>query len=186
MVSGCRFSHARTLAAAIVAMAASATCPEKAHARPVEDATQAERQTLNAALFLVDRAVARLPIVLTAMMPDIASPGIQGWTSMGPDGNGERIFIYTGSDVFRCARPSNENRQCVVKLASVIVHEAWHFRHGGSESGAYTAQLTFLLGNQAAAEHVTDVRRSRDRAVAAERRAVEAARRLSGRPEAAR
>jgi len=72
-----------------------------------------------------------------------------------------------------------KNYQCVLKLASVIVHEVWHLKNGASETGAYNAQLAFLMANQGALEQMTDVRRSRSQAVAAERKAVEAARRLS-------
>ena len=67
----------------------------------------------------------------------------------------------------------------MLKLASVIVHEVWHLKNGASETGAYNAQLAFLMANQGALEQMTDVRRSRSQAVAAERKAVEAARRLS-------
>jgi hypothetical protein len=30
------------------------------------------------------------------------------------------------------------------KIASVLVHEEWHVRHGSDEAGAYAAQLTTL------------------------------------------
>ena len=178
MVRRCRFFHSRTLGAMTVAMTASlVTWP--AHARTADDPAQVERQTLEAALLLAGLATAKLPISLASVKPDTASAGIQGWTTVGADGRGERIHIYNGSGLFRCARPSNENYQCVLKLASVIVHEAWHFRHGASETGAYDAQLAFLMANQGALEQMTDVRRSRSQAAAAERKAVEAARKLS-------
>ena len=32
----------------------------------------------------------------------------------------------------------------MAKIASIIVHEEWHLRHGPDESGAYHAQLTAL------------------------------------------
>jgi hypothetical protein len=31
-----------------------------------------------------------------------------------------------------------------IKLASIIIHEAWHVRHGQDERGAYLAQLLTL------------------------------------------
>ena len=30
-------------------------------------------------------------------------------------------------------------------IASVLVHEEWHVRHGGDEAGAYAAQQTTLI-----------------------------------------
>jgi hypothetical protein len=35
--------------------------------------------------------------------------------------------------------------QSLRKIASVVVHEAWHVRHPGDESGAYAAQLSALI-----------------------------------------
>jgi hypothetical protein len=34
--------------------------------------------------------------------------------------------------------------QSLRKIASVVVHEAWHVRHPGDESGAHLAQLSAL------------------------------------------
>jgi hypothetical protein len=180
MVCRCRFFHSQTFCAMTVAMTASLVA-WPAHARTADDPARVERQTLEAALLLAGIATAKLPVSLASVKPDTASAGVQAWTTVGGDGRGERIYIYSGSDLFRCARPSNENYQCLLKLASVILHEAWHFRHGASETGAYDAQLAFLMANQGALEQMTDVRRSRSQAVAAERKAVEAARKLSSR-----
>src|SRR5262245_41214326 len=101
-----------------------------------------DRQTLEAARLLTSLEIGRLPIDLTSVLPDSASPGIEGWTIPRTDGKGERIFVYTGSDIFRCAS-KGENYQCRLRLASIIVHEAWHFKHGPSERGAYAAQTAF-------------------------------------------
>lgn len=142
------------------------------------DDDRISRETFEAALVLAGFSAAKLPIVLTSVMPDIAAPGTLGWTSVGRNGKGERIFIYSNSAAFRCAR-AQENRQCLLKVASVIVHEAWHFRNAGGESAAYTAQILFLMANDGALEEIADVRRSRDRAVIVERQAIDAARKLS-------
>ena len=150
--------------------------PAAAQGPAADDKDQVARQTLDAALLLAGQHFAKLPIVLTSVRPDTASADAQGWTSVGPDGNGERIFLYTESGSFRCAHPASQNYQCVLKLASVIVHEAWHFSHGGGEADAYAAQITFLMAHHGALEQIADVRRSRDRGVAAERKAVDAAR----------
>jgi hypothetical protein len=59
-----------------------------------------------------------------------------------------------------------------LKLASVIVHEAWHLQHGRDEAGAYDAQLIFLQMteasatfqlNLAAAITINEVRRAKAR-----------------------
>jgi len=164
-----------------MAIAAGAVAwPATAQDRRGGDTDVVERQAFEAALALAGESRAKLPISLTSVKPDSASAGVQGWTTVGPDGRGERVFIYSASPLFRCARASNENYQCLVKLASVIVHEAWHFRHDGGEAAAYSAQIGFLIAHHGALEQITDVRRSRNQAVAAERQAVEAARRLSG------
>jgi hypothetical protein len=65
----------------------------------------------------------------------------------------------------------------VLKLASVIVHEAWHFSRGGGEVDAYAAQITLLMAHHGALEEIADVRRSRDRAVVVEQKAIDAVRR---------
>jgi hypothetical protein len=118
----------------------------------------------------LDRA--NLPITLATAPPASASHGIEAWTSYDADGTGERIFIYTGSDIFLCARWPLSLRQCRIRLASVLIHEAWHFEHGPNEAAAYEAQIAFLMRNGAAPEHVKAVRLARNRVLAEERRAT--------------
>ena len=149
-------------------------------ARRADVDDQVEHQTLEAALSLAGRSIAKLPITLASVAPDTASTGVLGWTSVNAAGNGERIFLYTGSATFRCARPSRENYQCVLKLASVLVHEAWHFRHGANEPDAYAVQIVFLMGNGGSLDQIADVRLSRNRAVTAARAAIKAARKGIG------
>jgi hypothetical protein len=173
-----------TLCAALVAILGySALWPAIASgnhqsARASDDENRIARETFEAALELAGLSAAKLPIVMTSVMPDTLSPGTVGWTSVGRNGKGERIFVYSNSAAFRCAR-ARKDRQCLLKVASVIVHEAWHFRHGGGEGAAYTAQILFLMANDGALEEIADVRRSRDRAVIVERQAIDAARKLS-------
>ena len=135
-----------------------------------------ERQTLQNILSLAALDKTHLPVALTSVLPPGASPTAEGWTVYGSDGRGERIFLYTGSDMFRCALWPRSMRQCLLRVASVLVHEDWHCRHGRSESGAYEAQIAFLLRRGAAIEHVKAVRMARDRVIASERRATETAR----------
>jgi hypothetical protein len=123
-------------------------------------------------------SVAGLPIALASVPPDGASQGIQGWTVPRADGKGEQIFVYTGSKIFRCAS-ERRNYQCVLMLASVIVHEAWHFKHGAREDEAYAAQIVFLMGNNGTLAQVAGVRMARAQALEAERKAIQTARRRS-------
>ena len=135
-----------------------------------------DRETLETALILAGLDRANLPVTLAAVAPSSASAGIEAWTSYDADGNVVQIIVYTGSDMFRCARWPFGMRQCRVRLASVLVHEAWHLEHGRNEGDAYEAQIAFLMRNGAATEHVKAVRLARNRVLAAEQRATADAR----------
>jgi hypothetical protein len=132
------------------------------------DGNAFDRQTLDTARALAGLDRANLPMTLTSVLPASASPGAEAWTFYAADGNAERIFVYTGSDMFRCASWPLVMRQCVIRLASVLVHEAWHFERGRGEAEAYEAQIAFLMRNGAATEHVTAVRLAQQRVRAAE------------------
>jgi hypothetical protein len=142
--------------------------------------TASDRETLQVALILAGLNHADLPITLASVTPASASPGAEAWTSYDATGIGKQIFVYTGSDIFRCASRPLRMRQCVIRLASVLVHEAWHFEHGRSEEEAYEAQIAFLLRNGAATEHVAAVRLAQNHVVSAARRASAAAVKPSG------
>ena len=93
----------------------------------------------------------QLQVVLTATLPPGVSKNAEAWTTFREDGSGDGVFVYTGSAVFRCARERNPNQdRCLLKLASIVVHEAWHLQHGRDEEGAYRAQLVFLQSKEAA------------------------------------
>jgi hypothetical protein len=134
-----------------------------------------DRETLDRALILARFDRANLPITLATTTPASASSGVEAWASYDADGNAERIFVYTGSDMFLCASPPLSMRQCLLRLASAVVHEAWHFEHGPEEGEAYESQIVFLLRNGAETEHVKAVRLAQMRVLAAERRATAAA-----------
>jgi hypothetical protein len=120
---------------------------------------------------------AGLPIALAASPPDTASSGLEAWTIYGEDGRPSQIFVYTESEAFRCAnRQPTPNWQCQLKLASVIVHEAWHIKNGRDEAEAYVAQLAFLIWNRAAPEVIAGVSRTRHKVIARQRRLYESAR----------
>ena len=164
----------RTLALLLL-FALAVPCSSRASENPAP----VERQTLEAALVLTGFAIAKLPIELASVAPDGASQGVEGWTLYRADGQGERIVVYSESAIFRCAsRPdkNTESHQCLLRLASVIVHEAWHFRNGRQETGAYTAQIQFLMANHASDAHIAAVQMARDRVLAAIRKAAKSAR----------
>jgi len=164
----------RTLAPLLL-FALAVPCSSRASDNPAP----VERQTLDAALVLTGYAIAKLPIELASVAPNGASQGVEGWTLYRADGQGERIVVYSESAIFRCAsRPdtNTESHQCLLRLASVIVHEAWHFRNGRQETGAYTAQIQFLMANHASDAHIAAVQMARDRVLAAIRKAAKSAR----------
>ena len=74
------------------------------------------------------------------------------------------IYVMTTSDVFIAAQAMHrcEDVEPMRKLASILVHEEWHVRHGSDEKGAYAAQLTALsmLGQQQDSRLYYGVRRS--------------------------
>jgi hypothetical protein len=174
-VAAVRKSRDRSLAAERKAIDAAKGATGDA---PASDQDRVARQTLDAARSLVDGPVMGLPITLASTLPDGASRGVEGWTTFRADGEGERIFVYTESRMFRCASKGG-NYQCLLRLASSIVHEAWHFENGLREDRAYAAQIAFLMGHQGAPEQIAAVRMSRDRVLAAQRRAIEAAKKAT-------
>jgi hypothetical protein len=148
------------------------------------DSTPAqERAALDKALLLAGPHLsAHLPIVLISALSWPVSPGAEAWTVYDEHSKGERIFVYTRSRTFQCASvPRWDQYQCLLKVASVIVHEAWHLRNGPDEAGAYEAQLVYLQLNEAsaasgflqsaAAADISEVRRARDRVLADKRTA---------------
>jgi hypothetical protein len=131
-----------------------------------------DRETLETALTLAGLDRANLPITLATVAPSSASHGIEAWTSYDADGTGEQIFVYVRGEMFLCARWPFGMRQCRIRLASALIHEAWHFELGRNERDAYEAQIAFLVRNGAATEHVKAVRLARNRVLAEERRAI--------------
>ena len=97
------------------------------------------------ALDLLGRSAGTFPpITLVDVPPPAASRYVEGFVLPGVDA----IHLVTSSPAFRAARMSAQrcgDRHAVRKIASVIVHEEWHLRHGPDERGAYQAQLSALL-----------------------------------------
>ena len=79
------------------------------------------------------------PIVLLDERPHDASPNAEAFVRRNPD----TIYLLTQTDVFYEAQ--RRNYRALRKLASILVHEEWHLRHGADERRAYEAQLYELL-----------------------------------------
>ena len=100
-----------------------------------------DQETLERVLTLAGLDRANLPITLATAAPASASYGVEAWTSYDAHGCGERIFVYTGSDMFRCANRPVSMRQCLLRLASVVVHEEWHLEKGRDEEEDYDYEV---------------------------------------------
>ena len=79
------------------------------------------------------------PVVLLDVPPPDASGSVEGFVRRNPD----TIYLVTSTLVFQDARRGD--KAALRKIASIIVHEEWHLRHGADERGAYDAQLRSLL-----------------------------------------
>jgi hypothetical protein len=150
---------------ALVLLSFAAASPAQASSQTI----QAHR-TLEAAVRLAGPSAAGLPITLAEVPPDEASRGIEGWMLPGQGGGAGHVVVYTGSDIFRCAsHPDERDSHCLLKLASIVVHEAWHCRNGSSEAGAYDAQIEFLTTHGASGYLLSGVKVARDHVLAAQR-----------------
>jgi hypothetical protein len=112
------------------------------------------------ALDLLHRSAGSFPpIELVAVRPMYVSANAEGYVRQGHS----HIHLITTSPVFAQARRAGYmcgDLDAVRKIASILVHEEWHVRHGGDEAGAYAAQLTTLLHLRASPELYGEVTRS--------------------------
>jgi len=130
----------------------------------------AATRTIEEAILLAGPSIAGLPIVLAEVPPAEASRGVEAWMLPGQDQTPAQIVVYSGSGVFRCASdPDRLDDQCLLRLASTIIHEAWHCRHGVDEAGAYEAQIAFLMTHGAPSVQITSVRIARQHVLAAQK-----------------
>ena len=97
------------------------------------------------ALSLLHRSTGSFPpIELVETRPPYVSANADGYVPLDQ----ARIYVVTTSPAFTRARRALYKCGDVTalrKIASVLVHEEWHVRHGSDEDGAYTAQLSTLL-----------------------------------------
>ena len=135
------------------------------------DTTEVGLPTLHAAVLMANLNRANLPIVLAAAPGRDVESAAEAWTTRDSTDRPEQIVVSSSSAVFRCAMPPVENHQCLLKLASILIHEEWHFRHGADERRAYDAQLTFLRMRGASSYFITGVQRARRYVMAREQQA---------------
>jgi hypothetical protein len=126
---------------------------------------------LACALDMLGRRTLTVPAVefVDAVPPDV-SPRAEAFTRHGSD----IIYLVTSTDVFRRAQSTIircSDYESTRKLASIIVHEAWHIQYGPDEQGAYEAQLITLitLGAGSGSQTYDSVRRAMAAAVKAQR-----------------
>jgi len=84
------------------------------------------------------------PIAFVDGVPRGGSPSAEAFVTREPD----TIYLVTSAAAFRAVAESRDAcgpRAAIAKLASILVHEEWHLRHGADERGAYQAQLTTLV-----------------------------------------
>jgi hypothetical protein len=122
------------------------------------------------ALSLLGRSVDSFPpIRLLDVRPPHASADAEAFV----DPADPTIYVMTTSNVFIAAQavPQCGDVQPMRKLASILIHEEWHVRHGSNESGAYAAQLTALsmLGEQQDSRLYFGVRRAMAVAISRQR-----------------
>jgi hypothetical protein len=121
------------------------------------------------ALDLLGRSLdTTVPIRFLEHAPRGASKNVEAFVMRDPD----RIYLITSTEAFRDAvqgpRPGGGIDGCR-KVASIIVHEEWHLRHGEDEEGAYLAQLMTLTQLGAPGAMITSVRRSMRSVIAAQK-----------------
>jgi hypothetical protein len=116
--------------------------PDLPRGRPI---VWTEAAVLACALTMLGRSEHRLPpINLVDTAPLGASRNVEAYVT----GDAPAINLLTSSPAFREVARSPRKctpRAAVAKVASVLVHEEWHLRHGPDERSAYSAQLTALV-----------------------------------------
>ena len=100
---------------------------------------------LMCALALLARGTDSFPaIVLLNLRPPEVSKHAEGFVRRGDP----HIYLLTDTVSFERARRAVSRcgaLQSLRKIASVVVHEAWHVQNPGDENGAYAAQLSALV-----------------------------------------
>jgi hypothetical protein len=110
------------------------------------------------------------PIRFMDQPPPGASRNVEAFVTRNPD----IIVLITSTAIFQDAQRAvdpNRNIDSFRKIASIIVHEEWHLRHGDDERAAYEAQIVTLLALGATSNVISSVRASMLAVVNAQKRA---------------
>ncbi len=84
------------------------------------------------------------PIVLLDVRPPDVSLSAAAFVRQGEDA----IYLITSSPTFAKAQAARDRcgeREALLKLASIVVHEETHLRDGASEEEAYARQVLTLI-----------------------------------------
>lgn len=123
------------------------------------------------ALGLLGRSPEQLPPIKYL---DVRPPYVSATAEAFVHPGSQTIHLITTTPAFREASSKRPIRLCdaraaLVKIASILVHEEWHVRHGADERKAYEAQLTALtmLGAGPGSPIYSNVKRAMAQAIAA-------------------
>jgi hypothetical protein len=103
----------------------------------------AAASALVCALGVLNRSEASLPpIEIIDTPPPYVSVGTEAYVQRG------KIFVIGSAAVVQQAAGKRQGEcgdvYAVKKLASILIHEEWHLKHGPDEKGAYERQLVAL------------------------------------------
>ena len=95
------------------------------------------------ALDLLGRSATTFPPVQFVAHPP---PGVSKFAQGRALPDTGQIVLITSTEAFTQAQKDRcRDIDAIREIASVLVHEEWHVRHGPDEAGAYDAQLIALL-----------------------------------------
>jgi len=106
------------------------------------------------ALFSAQEMANMPQIVLAEIKPDGITAATEGFVV----DDYPVIYVAEWSDTYKAAKAGD--RDAILKLASIIVHERTHIEHGRSERGAYQEQIQMLHRCGAPPRLIDGVRRS--------------------------
>jgi len=124
---------------------------------------------LACALDLLGRSSAAAPVRFLDTPPVGASRHVEAFVERDPP----VIYLITSAETFRRVQNPRSvwsQRNACRKIASVIVHEEWHLRHGRDEQGAYYAQITTLAALHAEPMTINKVKQAMLEAVTGQKR----------------
>lgn len=112
-----------------------------------------------------------VPLKLVSSRPAKVSPEAIAWVEWD-EGSGRAISmnVATYTDVYkRASKPGTGQLEAIRNIAAAIAHEQAHVVLGPNEEQAYEAQLTTLSQLGASSAEIGLIRRSKDKAVKAQK-----------------